>query len=93
MIRLVIIALATALAGPALAASCELSLAKYSALQTGMSIAEAEAILGCPGEEMSRSDMAGYTTIMLMWQGGLMQNMNAIFQNDELVTKAQFGLR
>lgn len=93
MIRLAIIALAIASAGPAMAASCDLNLAKYSALQTGMSIAKVEEVLGCKGEEMSRSEMGGYTTIMLMWQGGLMQNMNAMFQNDELITKAQFGLR
>lgn len=43
---------------------------------------------------MSSSEMAGYKTVMLMWTGTSMgANMNAMFQNDKLVSKAQFGLK
>lgn len=38
--------------------------------------------------------MAGITTVMFMWEGtSFGGNMNAMFQNGKLVTKAQFGLR
>jgi len=57
-----------------------------------MSYSEAGCILE-PGTEMSRSDIAGYTTVMYSWQGPGLGNMNAMFQNGRLVTKAQFGLR
>lgn len=66
----------------------------YLALHTGMSYADAVAILGSPGEEISRSDIAGYTTVMYQWTTAFgLGNMNAMFQNDKLIQKAQFGLR
>jgi len=69
------------------------TLAQYSRLRTGMTEQEAFAILG-PGTEISRSDVMGVTTVMYEWQGrGMLgANMNAMFQNGQLVQKAQFGL-
>lgn len=76
------------------ATNCKVSLAQYQSLATGMSYSRAVAVLGCEGSELSRSDMAGYRTVMFMWQGhSLAANMNAMFQNDALVSRAQFGLR
>jgi hypothetical protein len=74
---------------------CRISFAKFSQLQSGMSYHAVEEILGCPGREMSRSDIAGYSTVMLAWDGAGMfgANMNATFQNNSLISKAQFGLR
>jgi len=73
---------------------CKVSLAQYQSLATGMSYSRAVAVLGCQGSELSRSDMAGYKTVMFMWQGNsVAANMNAMFQNDALVSRAQFGLR
>jgi hypothetical protein len=82
-------------AGPAAAdTACKATKAAYDALKTGMSIAAAEAVIGCAGEEISSSEMAGYKTVMLMWSGNSFGgNMNAMFQNDEMITKAQFGLK
>jgi len=57
-----------------------------------MSYSEAVEILGGPGEEISRSDIAGYTTVMYQWKKWTGANMNAMFQNGRLVTKAQMGL-
>jgi hypothetical protein len=70
------------------------TMANYLRLEDGMSYADATRILGRSGEEISRSDVAGYTTVMYSWKAeeGI-GNMNAMFQNDKLVTKAQFGLR
>ena len=66
--------------------------AEYSLLQAGMSYQEAVEIIGFPGEEISRSDIAGITTVMYQWTNRDFSNMNAMFQNGALVTKAQFGL-
>lgn len=73
--------------------SCPASLAAFKALKAGMSYEQAVSIIGCEGSEMSRSEMAGYVTIMYGWSGGFMANMNAMFQNNKLVTKAQLGLK
>ena len=71
------------------------TMANYLRLDTGMSYREVVEILGEPGEEMSRSDLADITTVMYGWTASRWTgaNMNAMFQNDRLVTKAQFGLR
>lgn len=92
------LALALALAASAAQAqntSCKASKAAFDNLQSGMSVREAEQIIGCAGELLSETDMAGYRTVMLMWtgSGGFGANMNAMFQNDAMISKSQFGLR
>jgi hypothetical protein len=42
--------------------------------------------------ELSRSDIGGATTIMYSWTNLDGSRMTAMFQNDALVTKSQFGL-
>lgn len=66
---------------------------EFNRLQTGMSYQQAVQIIGAPGEEMSRSDIAGITTVMYGWKNIDASNMNAMFQNGGLVQKAQFGLK
>ncbi len=73
---------------------------KYERIQNGMSYKEVVAIIGVEGREMSRNKMDGapgvmesLVTVMYGWQNQGGSNMNAIFQNDKLVQKAQFGLR
>jgi hypothetical protein len=70
------------------------TLAGYNAITEGMSGAEVWEILGPPSEELSSTTIGGVTTKMFMWKadkwGG---NMNAMFQNGRLVSKAQFGLK
>lgn len=60
-----------------------------------MTYAEAVTVLGKQGQETTHSEMAGYKTVMYSWtgSGSIGANMNAMFQNDKLVTKAQFGLQ
>jgi hypothetical protein len=67
----------------------------YTRLMTGMSYAQVVEILGAPGTELSRSSLGGVTTELYQWEGtgSLGANMNAMFQNDRLISKAQFGLR
>jgi hypothetical protein len=76
------------------------SLEKYYDIRHGMSYQEVVEIVGKQGYEMSSSEMPGvpgvmpYTrTVMIGWEFGAGANMNAMFQNGELISKAQFGLR
>ena len=73
--------------------SAGLTMENYLRIQNGMSYAEVVKILGEPGEEMSRSDIAGISTVMYGWKRWTGANMNAMFQDDRLITKAQFGLK
>lgn len=65
-----------------------------------MSYSEAATLLGREGEEISRNRIAGIPnlmepieTVMFQWTNPGFSNMNAMFQNDRLISKAQFGLR
>jgi hypothetical protein len=66
--------------------------AEYDGLKEGISYSEAVSIIGVSGEELSRSDLAGISTVMYSWTNANGSNMNAMFQNGKLITKAQFGL-
>lgn len=68
--------------------------AEYDQIRVGMYYGDVLSIIGSQGEELSRSDLAGYTTVMYSWtnKDGSNSNMNAMFQNYKLVTKAQLGL-
>jgi hypothetical protein len=72
-----------------------MSLAEFSAIQSGMSYAQVVAIVGGDGTVLSESDLAGYHTVMYKWDGdgSLGANANVLFQNDGEVTKAQYGLQ
>lgn len=58
-----------------------------------MTFAQVTAIISKPMQELSRNEIAGTETVMYMWEGGFGANMNAMFQNDKLIQKAQLGLR
>lgn len=66
---------------------------EYDRLKTGMSYEQAAAVIGADGEELSSNEIGGTKTIMYKWQGAGIGNMNAIFQNDKLVSKSQFELK
>lgn len=87
--------LIAALPGAALADSiCAASKYAYDRVSTGLSLAQVEQVIGCKGEEIATSTFADVTTTMVSWRGhDLGASMNATFQNDALVGKAQFGLR
>jgi hypothetical protein len=66
----------------------------YNRLKNGMTYAQVVQVLGKDGEELSSSDIGGIKTIMYKWDGnGFGANMNAMFQNNKLMSKAQFGLK
>ena len=74
---------------------CDVTMENFRRLQSGMSYSNARRILNCDGEELSRVEMAGIpTSIMYQWNANRgYGNMNAMFQDDRLVSKAQFGLK
>jgi len=73
----------------------KITLAEFNALQTGMTYQQAVAILGEQGTVMSENTIAGSHTVMYSWEndGFLAGNMNAMFQNGELISKSQLGLK
>lgn len=72
--------------------SCQIRMNQYETLREGISYSTAVSILGCRGVELSSSNIGGIRTIMYMWSGRGIGNMNAMFQDDKLVVKSQFGL-
>jgi hypothetical protein len=87
--------LCAAAAASAQETSCAADLAAYSKLRDGMSYRQAVSTIGCDGSELSSSEIGGTRTVMYAWSGrGMLgANMNAMFQDDRLVMKAQFGLK
>jgi len=67
---------------------------QYAQLQSGMSYRQVVNVLGVSGEELSRNQIAGYENVMYQWMNpGLFSGgMNAMFQNDCLIQKSQYGL-
>ena len=70
-----------------------LTLQHYGELRDGISYRRAASLLGSAGEEVSSTNIGGVRTVMYKWGSGGMANMNAMFQDDKLVSKAQFGLK
>lgn len=68
------------------------TIAGFNRLQSGMSYDDVLAIVGEPTEEMSRSTIGDNEAVMYRWSNGW-GNMTALFQNGQLVTKAQVGLK
>lgn len=72
----------------------QVTMSQYIDVKTGMTYSQVVRILGSPDQELSRSEMAGYTTVIYMWEGNsLGGNMNVMFQNGKVINKAQFGLK
>ena len=76
------------------------TLSEYQKVANGMSYRQVAQIIGEPGEEISSSHIEGVPgvkasvdTVSYQWVNPDGSNMNAIFLNDRLITKAQFGLR
>ena len=66
--------------------------AEFDQISNGMTYQGVVGIIGAPGELLSSSDLVGIKTVMYSWANANGSNVNAMFQNDALVQKAQFGL-
>ncbi len=74
-------------------AAQSVSLAEFRQIQSGMTYAQVVSVVGFQGTEASRSDLGGISTVMYEWSNsGLGGNMNAMFQDGRMVSKAQAGL-
>lgn len=97
LIAAALLAVTSMVGTPALAqnTSCSATAAAFRSLQNGMSVAQVEAIIGCRGEVISESQFMDVHTVMLAWAGNgqLGASMNAMFQNNQMIMKAQYGLR
>lgn len=71
----------------------EVTLETYTQIKPGMSYEEVKEIIG-DGIELQRSGIGEYEIVLYQWKGkGFMTSMNAMFQNDSLISKAQLGLK
>ncbi len=64
----------------------------YKKVKNGMSYEEVVEILG-EGEEISSTNVAGYSTSSYMWKPGTFSNVTLTFQNNKLISKFQMGLK
>lgn len=64
----------------------------YNRIKEGMSYDQVCEIIGFEGEEQSRNNLAGTTTVMYRWSNSF-SGMSAIFHGDSLYSKSQFGLK
>lgn len=71
---------------------CSITTDEFNRLTPGASYQQAVSIVGCEGDVLSSTALAGMSTVMYGWKGRGAANANAMFQNDALVSKAQFGL-
>lgn len=70
------------------------TLSQFNSLYEGMTYEQVVDILGRPGEVISSSELLGVKTVMYKWDGtGFASNMNAMFQDGLMISKAQFGLK
>lgn len=67
--------------------------AEFEQLRDGLSIRDAEQIIGAVGRELASNSVLDSTAVVYAWQNGDGSNMNATFLDGRLVGKAQFGLR
>src|ERR1700754_1947456 len=74
---------------------CLVSLDKFLNMKEGMSYHQIERDVGCSPTVLSTSEFGNMRTVMVSWKGSgsFGANMNATFQNGDLVSKAQFGLK
>lgn len=68
---------------------------EYTKIETGMTYDEVCKIVGSYGYEMARTEMVGYQTVIVAWdgEGSIGANANVTFQNGKVIAKAQAGLR
>ncbi|MFD1424671.1 DUF3862 domain-containing protein [Laceyella tengchongensis] len=78
---------------PAVKENDEVTMEEFKKIKNGMTYEEVVKIIGFEGTEMSSTEIGGIKTIMYSWQNDDGSNMNAMFQNNKLNTKAQFGLK
>lgn len=77
------------------AAPCLVNLEKFNAMKDGMSYFQIERDIGCAGIQTSSVSAGRSTTYVAAWKGSgsYGANAKAVFRNDLLVGKSQYGLK
>lgn len=99
--RIVVVMIAVvALVGCGAVAPPVVTMDEYTQIREGMTYSQVVSIIGASGEEVASNVIEGVPgvmptmrTTMYQWVNADGSNMNAMFQNGELIQKAQFGLR
>lgn len=75
--------------------SDKITLDEYNRIKSGMGYDEVTEIVGSYGTEMARSEIAGYQTFIVSWDGigSLGANANVTFSSGKVYAKAQLGLQ
>lgn len=73
----------------------KITLDEYNRIKSGMGYDEVTEIVGSYGTEMARSEIAGYQSFIVSWDGigSLGANANVTFSNGKVYAKAQLGLQ
>jgi hypothetical protein len=74
---------------------CAATMAEFYRLKMGMSYVEAKRVIGCDGEMISQLELSGINTATVKWEaaGNYFGSLIVTFQNNQLVSRSQFGLR
>jgi hypothetical protein len=77
------------------APACLVNLEKFNAMKEGMSYFQIERDIGCAGIQTSSVSAGRSTTYAAAWKGSgsFGANAKAVFRNDLLVGKSQYGLK
>ena len=67
-------------------------MSEYLGIREGMTYEEVSRIIGTRGSEVSSTSAEGYKLVSYSWQNENGSNMIALFENNRLTTKSQFGL-
>lgn len=75
--------------------SDKMTLDEYNRIKSGMGYDEVTEIVGSYGTEMARSEIAGYQSFIVSWDGvgSLGANANVTFSSGKVYAKAQLGLQ
>ena len=84
----------TKVTAPALEEPDLVTLNDYLNLRDEMSYAEVVGVIKVSGSEVSRTTTGGINVVMYTWKNGRGRgSLTAMFQNDRLINKTQFGLK
>lgn len=71
-----------------------ITLEQFNSVKIGMTYDDVVILFGCEGELASESDFMGLKTSIYSWYGSnIGANAQLTFQNGELMSKSQFGLK
>lgn len=78
---------------PSSSGKYSLTLTQYNQIKDGMTLAEAERILGGPGTEMSSTSAAGMTYTTRKWEGEGFSSVILSFKDNRVYSRIQVGLK